>query len=130
MLSEDRHGDLFHFPHVGESNQFEILLQDVRAQRPEVGRIVILHVYEITYVWILRMIVNLRLQREVTARLQVPQSLPEREKGVGQMIERPEMKNNIEFPRTAERLGAVQLELARSACQAGQKTSISIWRGL
>ena len=81
MLGQDRHCDFFHFPHVGKSNQFEILLQDVCAQRTEVGRIVILHMHEITNVGILRMIVNLSLQREVTARFQVLQTLPEREKG-------------------------------------------------
>ena len=106
MFGQDRHGDLFHFPHVDEPNQFEILLQDWCAQRPKVGAIVVLHVHEITDVGILRMIVNLSLQREVATRFQVLEALAEREQGVGQVIERPEMKNDIELAGTAERFGA------------------------
>jgi hypothetical protein len=122
MFGQHRQGDFFHFPHVGEPNQFEILLQHRGAQRPEVGGIVVLHVHEITDVGILRMIVNLGLQREVAARFQVLETLPEREQGVGQVIERPEMKNDIELAGTAERFGATQFELGRRARQLGEKT--------
>ena len=52
-------------------------------QRPKVGGIVVLHVHEITDVGILRMIVNLSLQREVAVRFQVLEALAEREQGAG-----------------------------------------------
>jgi len=67
-------------------------------------------------------IVDLRLQREVAARFQVLEALLKRKQGVGQVIQRPEMKDDIELARTAKRFGACPLELGRHARQMGEKT--------
>ena len=123
VFGQHRHGEFFDFSHVGESNQFEIFLRDRSAQRPKVGGIVVLHVHEITDVGILRMIVNPSLQREVAVRFQVLETLAERGLGAGQVIERPEMKNDIELAGTAEFFGAAHVEFARRTRQAGQKPS-------
>ena len=113
MFGQHRQGDFFHFPDVGKPNQFQILLQDRRAQRPKIGRVVVLHVHEVTDVGILRVIVNLGLEREVAARFQVLETLPEREEGVGQVIECSEVKNDIELTRTVKCFGAARLEFGR-----------------
>jgi hypothetical protein len=59
---------IFFTSRTSENPQFEVFLRDRSAQRPKVGGIVVLHVHEITDVGILRMIVNLSLQREVAVR--------------------------------------------------------------
>ena len=51
------------------------------------------------------MIVNLGLQGEVATRFQILETLAEREQGVGQVIERSEMENDVELPRAAECFG-------------------------
>ena len=119
VLREDR---FLYFLYVGESNEFQILFQHRGAQRPKVSRVVVLHVHEIRDVRILRMIIDLGLQREVTARLEILEGLPEREQRVGQVIQRSEMKHHIECPGAGKRFGIAQLKITRWARQRSEKT--------
>src|SRR5438105_3629996 len=58
-LDQARQRHFLDFLDISESDQFQILFQDRRAQRPKIGRIVILSVHKITDIVILRMIIDL-----------------------------------------------------------------------
>src|SRR6266568_12925 len=121
-LDRARQGHLLYFLDLSESDQFQILFQDRCAQRPKISRIVILSVHKITDIGILRMIIDLGLERDVTAYFQVLETPPERQQWIRQMIQRAKMKDDIEFAGMAECFRAGQLKLTRYARQRSEKT--------
>ena len=121
-LAPARQSRFLDFLDISESDQFQILFQDRRAQRPKVSRIVILSVHKITDIGILRMIIDLGLERDVTAYFQILETPPERQQWIGQMIQRAKMKDDIEFAGMAECFRAGQLKLTRYARQRSKKT--------
>jgi hypothetical protein len=66
-LAPARQRRFLDFLDIGESDQFQILFQDRCAQRPKIGRIVILSVHKITDIRILRVSIHLGLEGDVTA---------------------------------------------------------------
>src|SRR5690348_8875064 len=108
-LNQARKGYPLYFLDLSKSNQFQILFQDRRAQRPKIRRIVILSVHKITDIEILRMIIDLGLERDITAHFQVLETALERQQRIGQMIQRTKMKDDVELAGTAECFRAGQL---------------------
>src|SRR5205807_7802637 len=121
-LDTARQRQFLDFLDISESDQFQILFQDRRAQCPKIGRIVILSVHKITDIGILRMIIDLSLEGDVTAEFQIFETSLERQQRIGQMIQRAKMKDDIELAGTAECFRTGQLKFTRDACQRSKKT--------
>jgi len=68
------------------------------------------------------MIIDLGLERDITAHFQVLETALERQQRIGQMIQRTKMKDDVELAGTAEGFRAGQLKLARYRRQLSQKT--------
>src|SRR5215471_5299599 len=66
------------FLNLSESNQFQAFLQDRRAQRPKVSVIIVMSMHEIADVRILRMIIDLSLDGDITTELEVLETSPQR----------------------------------------------------
>src|SRR5438105_13102583 len=111
-----------YFPNVTESNQFQILLQNQRAQSPKVRLIIIQSVHKITDVRIPRAIIDLGFDGNVTAYFKVLEASAERQQRIGQVIERAKMEDNIELAGATERFRAGQFKLTRCVREPSEKT--------
>ena len=96
--------DLEDFADLPKTEQFQKLRQDGGTQSPEVGLIIVLHVHEVTDIRILRVVVYLCFEGQVTSWPQVVERCLQGEYRIWQVVESAEVQDDIKLTRATKGL--------------------------